>query len=302
MKEQSNFWDYEHKQFAKGKFRGQILATHSRNLQISYTYRAPGIFIRGGTPPDATVISIPCSPEQSIFYRGRPLGAHNVLALNPGEELDLQATQASALITIAVEQKLLDSHCLTLTGIPFKKWRSQERLFIDPVDYDIRVKRLAWLLDHLLKRDSKQTLYREKEALLEKEILGTVLTGARIAGVTQNIPVRLQVAKRAEILIRSNLKTPMPIMALCRAIGTSERTLHLGFKERFGVSPKKYFTIMRLNGVRMDLRSNNDKRPVSDIAVQWGFFHLGRFSEQYKLMFNELPSQTNVASMSKDFI
>jgi len=31
---------------------------------------------------------------------------------------------------------------------------------------------------------------------------------------------------------------------------------------------------------------------VTDIAARWGFFHLGRFSQAYRAMYQELPSQT----------
>ena len=110
------------------------------------------------------------------------------------------------------------------------------------------------------------------------------------------MPERLYIAKKAENHIRKNFKIPLSIKELCRFIGTSERTLHLGFKERFGVSPKKYTQKMRLNGVRQDLLTNKGKKNVSDTAMQWGFFHLGRFSEQYKLIFYDHPAKPKIIS------
>lgn len=35
---------------------------------------------------------------------------------------------------------------------------------------------------------------------------------------------------------------------------------------------------------------------VTDFATKWGFFHLGRFSQQYRQRFGILPSQTGSPS------
>jgi transcriptional regulator GlxA family with amidase domain len=31
---------------------------------------------------------------------------------------------------------------------------------------------------------------------------------------------------------------------------------------------------------------------VTDVATRWGFFHLGRFSQEYGQLYGERPSQT----------
>jgi AraC-like DNA-binding protein len=49
---------------------------------------------------------------------------------------------------------------------------------------------------------------------------------------------------------------------------------------------------MRLNGAYQDLRTSKSKNKVSEVAIDWGFNHLGRFAKQYKRMFGKLPSET----------
>ena len=80
---------------------------------------------------------------------------------------------------------------------------------------------------------------------------------------------------------------------ICAAAQVSQRTLEYAFIERFGVIPKAYLKIYRLNSVRRQLRLGTPQTDkVSDIANEWGFWHLGQFAADYRAQFDELPSQT----------
>ncbi|WP_228015396.1 helix-turn-helix domain-containing protein [Synechocystis salina] len=49
----------------------------------------------------------------------------------------------------------------------------------------------------------------------------------------------------------------------------------------------------RLHGARRQLKlTSPGETTVMAIAHQWGFWHLGQFSQDYKKMFGELPSVT----------
>src|SRR5690242_18326782 len=70
----------------------------------------------------------------------------------------------------------------------------------------------------------------------------------------RGMPNRRSVALHAEALLRHNLRTRIRLDDVYKAIGTSERYLHLAFREEFGIPPKTYLRMLRLNGVRHDLR------------------------------------------------
>ena len=290
MEEQSVFWPYEHKQFSKGKFHGKIVAVHTGRLQLSFTSRSTGVIVRGSIPSETTNLTLPVSMEHSIFYRGHALRDHEIVALNSDEEYEVQTSLPTSVVTVAVKQVFFERQCLEVTGNSFEQLRYQERLFIDPKGYDRCTGQLLTLLQTF--QSSPHTPSAWEAELIEKTILEIILSGVRAPGIVLKMPARLCVAKKTENYIRENLKNSISIPELCRIAGTSERTLHHGFKERYGISPKAYMLRLRLNGVRQDLLANRDKKPVSDSAVQWGFFHFGRFSAQYKQMFGELPSKT----------
>jgi AraC family ethanolamine operon transcriptional activator len=80
---------------------------------------------------------------------------------------------------------------------------------------------------------------------------------------------------------------------LCGEIGRSSRTLEIGFREAFGMSLKARLQAMRLNGAHRDLRAaRGTGKTVKEVAMKWGFMHLGRFSVNYRKWFGQCPSET----------
>ncbi len=80
---------------------------------------------------------------------------------------------------------------------------------------------------------------------------------------------------------------------LCAAANVSERTLQYAFHDIMGMSPLTYLHRLRLHRARDELRkAKKGTTTVTDVAMNWGFWHFGEFSRAYKNCFGELPSQT----------
>ena len=80
---------------------------------------------------------------------------------------------------------------------------------------------------------------------------------------------------------------------LCDATGVSERRIRHAFYEMYGMSPTGYLRVAALNEVRhalLDVPRPRDA--VSRAATDHGFWHLSRFSGQYRALFGEAPSET----------
>lgn len=83
------------------------------------------------------------------------------------------------------------------------------------------------------------------------------------------------------------------IVDICRCVGTSERNLQYAFRAYVDMSPLAYLRLCRLNRVRAILRASDPQTTtVTSVAMQFGFLHLGRFSLDYKRVFDESPSAT----------
>jgi AraC family ethanolamine operon transcriptional activator len=92
--------------------------------------------------------------------------------------------------------------------------------------------------------------------------------------------------------VAANDRLPSTVSEFCRQAGVSAPSLYRGFMERFGIGPKRYLHIRRLEGVRRELRSAPPEVRIVDVANGWGFWHMGRFAADYRKQFGELPSQT----------
>ncbi|AXO88216.1 helix-turn-helix domain-containing protein [Pseudomonas parafulva] len=83
------------------------------------------------------------------------------------------------------------------------------------------------------------------------------------------------------------------LLGLAQVAGVSLRQLQHAFKAFTGMPPAQWLRLRRLNGARRDLlRPDAGDVTVAEVAMRWSFWHLGRFSESYRQLFKELPSQT----------
>ena len=107
---------------------------------------------------------------------------------------------------------------------------------------------------------------------------------------------RSRALKRALDYLQAYPGKVVTVEQLCHESACSASTLERAFREHFGVTPKRYLLAMRLSAVRRTLLSSVEHRSVSDVAAQWGFWHMSKFAADYKRMFGELPSATRSAS------
>jgi AraC-like DNA-binding protein len=109
----------------------------------------------------------------------------------------------------------------------------------------------------------------------------------------------LRAALRAEVLILAEPDAPHSVESLARAAGVSERSLCRGFQRLRGCGPMAAVRRVRLQLVHRDLLAAGPDGRVTDMAMRWGFYHLGRFSRLYAAQFGELPSATHRRSQAR---
>jgi AraC-like DNA-binding protein len=95
---------------------------------------------------------------------------------------------------------------------------------------------------------------------------------------------------RLEAYIAQRLCAPVSLFDLAKAAGLSVRSLHSLCRQRWNESPMTVLRHRRLDAARRRLLQGDAN--VTEVALDHGFGHLGRFSSYYRERFGELPSAT----------
>jgi AraC-like DNA-binding protein len=99
--------------------------------------------------------------------------------------------------------------------------------------------------------------------------------------------------RRAEEFMASKLNDPPSLARVASVAGVSASTLTRAFRKRHGIGPMGFLKQRRLEAVRDRLLDIRDKgTTVTEIATEFGFFHLGQFASDYRKRFGEFPSST----------
>ena len=83
------------------------------------------------------------------------------------------------------------------------------------------------------------------------------------------------------------------LLELSQIAGVSLRQVQHAFKAYTGMTPTHWLRLRRLNSAHRELLSRTPmETTVAEVAMNWSFWHLGRFSSSYRALFKELPSET----------
>lgn len=102
-----------------------------------------------------------------------------------------------------------------------------------------------------------------------------------------------RLVRQALDYIDANITETLQIGMLCSELETNWRSLERAFTRLLGVTPKRYVQLARLaRARRLLMQSRQAGLSVGEIAISCGIGHLGRFSQVYRDVFGELPSET----------
>ena len=102
-----------------------------------------------------------------------------------------------------------------------------------------------------------------------------------------------QIVELIEEMARVLTDEPLHIDDICRAAGVSQRTLRNAFQAIYRSPPYRHLRTMRMGEARKALLSPaSSTQTVTEVAMQFGFLELGRFSVEYRRAFGECPSAT----------
>ena len=291
-------WQQRYEQLGGGRFEGRAwqLVMNEGTLLREHTNRHLREQIT--PPPDHLVLAVPLAVMPGSTFGGRPLDRESLLIFGADDEYDLVSAGELDLIGLSVHRDVLAG--LAPSKVEWLERAQQERnLGLSP-DSASAIRQMLMAVTAQTEEDG--ALDRLEGRGQAEELLTATLTQTVILAMhseeshqAQTIPrradTRLKVVKRAIEYMRAHLHEDIGVPEICAAAFASRRSLQYCFEEFLQTTPQAYLRALRLNEARRALKLRTDL-PITVIASDLGFSSASHFTRHYKLMFDELPSET----------
>jgi AraC-like DNA-binding protein len=287
-------WRVGVEQLSSGRFEGTVQLSRSDTLYVVEGQFSQAVIVRGSSNPAESTFYLVEPASSAALWWGRKLDAGRLVTVGPGAAADYRSARNSRTVGVGVPTELLVRAERRLLGSDPPPTRSGWAAAAPPPEaFAALARRLRRLMASALADPA--SLASPDGHRLEQECLRALVAAAHPATGRPRadlpLPARSALVGRAEGLMRAHLRDAVGAVDLCAALGVSDRTLRLAFRERYRVGPMVYYKLLRLNAVRAALKAAGPGT-VATVARQWGFHHLGNFAADYRRAFGESPSDT----------
>ena len=295
-------WHQEYDQLSCGRFEGAVreLWIDAPRLQVFHEHTAQQTSQRCRPWNGAMWFGIPDGQNsEPLHFSGRLQPAHReriVMAARADSGFVLRTPQHFGIYGVVVDEAWLGAEADRL-GLPLalRPGEAMQSASLAPHRHVALCQTIESMLSLGASTEADQAWGRNMLRSLTEQLLGLLAGAAQDADVAAQLQTgqrRLASVLAARALVAHPLSHALSVDDLCRQLHLTPRTLQNHFLSVVGESPAVFLRAVRLNACRRKLRTSPPQATVQDIAAQWGFFHMGRFSHAYKAMFGELPSQT----------
>ncbi|MFG2342043.1 AraC family transcriptional regulator [Streptomyces yangpuensis] len=282
---------------------GLFRCTHEGPVGLYELGYGAEVDVRPGAPLDFYNVHIPLAGDGTVTVDGKPLRSA-LSIVGPGHEVSMRWNEESRNRILIIPREVVDEAVSARLGGP-----PDSALVFEPV-FDDRtaptrvwlglVERFAEFAEAGLPALSPLALTHFEQLLvnglldIQPHALASAVTGisgtARASGAAV-----LRAVHRAREFCTEHAHEPIGTADMARAAGVAPRTLRDGFRRHLDTTPLAYLRTVRLGLAHRDLTAvakGLARGNVTEVALRWGFTHLGRFTAGYRQAYGETPSQT----------
>ena len=294
--------DMEISQLEPGPLRGHHLRANLPGGEISWIVTNLPLRGRGRFPPGMWTLSVVTRSASRSLQHGVEVRSGSLVYHRPGAKHDGIYGRDFSVVCLCVRDELLaetvKNEFPELSDLLGQRWRVYE-----PTE-DKRRELIAQFEQAatIVRTDAHVRRSPAAKSVMQDELLAAFLE-ALAEGTT---PLPMLALSRAAALVRraeelaSELVNredgqPFSVGDLCSGCGVPRRTLNQAFQETLNMGPATYLRRLRLNQVRRSLRqprARAEPKSVTATALDHGFWHLGRFSSQYRELFGQSPRES----------
>jgi AraC-like DNA-binding protein len=282
----------EFAQTGRGTLEAQYRLTSLSRVHFSTAVYSQGVVCRGSPSPGSCIVTIPTSHDAARDAVGT-IGGEECTFQQEGREFVNALPEHYRILAVVLDLGALQEATEAHWGLPLQRFTRggifHTRRQPSRTSLLVQVERLGALAASAeVDGRGGPTLARE----IEQDLFDALVSAAVPDGTVREQPDRQRMARKAASLLRERADAPDCLAEVAAHLRTTLRTLELGFQEVYGLSPRKFRHLLRLQRAREELRWATPEETVGQIAMRNGLVHLGRFSVSYRQVFGESPSET----------
>ena len=286
-------WNQGYGQLSAGGFEGYVSEIRFDDLHLFMEYSSQSLFQNGQLSDDVIAVGVPIQFNGSGLFCGSACNHQSMHIFSGKSGFEFFSPTQLLMGGMVVKRAQLASW-LSEQDIDIINSKTQQTLLMPLEMHKAKSVRvfMSGVFDMLNK--NPQLLH---QANTRYSLIKTVMS-LLAEGLIDNTPMLKanpsnlkcwKIINDTRELVQQHADSPLSVVDVCNVLGTSRRTLQYCFQNLLNTNPAAYLRAGRLNGVRRMLRTSHS---VTEAAAQWGFWHFGHFSQEYKKMFGELPSVT----------
>lgn len=260
---------------------GAEKAGRSYHVSVPRT-RSPVFFMVGPKQGKFELSGLDIAPGQIVFWGEDVSHYHRTTAASGWGSMSLEPAQLAEVTHALAGREILAS--------------KDTRVLSPDAEQMARLLSLHGSATRLASTAPDMLRHPEIAHALEQALVDTLvrcLSGGVDAARSGGWRNHLRIMAGFEEWLALNPDRPAYLAEICAALGVSQRTLNICCHEHLGLSPTRYLWLRRMHLARRELlRASLETTTVAEVAMNHGFWELGRFSVSYKALFGESPSGT----------
>ncbi|TDX28154.1 AraC family ethanolamine operon transcriptional activator [Modicisalibacter xianhensis] len=280
-------WCQEYDQISSGAFYGRIDEVQLDEMQVFREHTSQALRQQCNVWPESLWIGIPAALACRI--NGRPVGEAEVMCQPGHRDFELVTPEDFTIYGLVVSRRLLAS-AAGEAGLALleRAPTTYMRLRLPPQTRDS----VTFLIERLLQASRDPLAPQVHRDILMMALIELLQKEMPCDDVPPSYPHRKRVVDQVKRYVDDPEHAPVTVAELCELTHVSQRTLQYCFTSILGISPVQFLRTSRLNRVRRVLTQPEGTTTVTRAANDWGFYHLGQFSQDYRRLFGESPSET----------
>ena len=285
-------WDQKYTQLKPGGFTGSVSTLRNGEVKLFCEQMNRAVFQMGALPVTKLAFGLPVRAAGHSYICGEDGAGHSLLVFSGRSGFEFLSPEDFEFYGIEIDTATSDDPVfLAMAGVLAEAIASSSRAIrLDAA----RAGKLGRLLGATLGEEGigeRLQAWPDHATAFNRGLVGWILDMLQTAPPEPDCPPMRHWDTIAAIrrLVSGSTCCPSSVAELTVALGVSRRTLQNACQEIVGLSPIQYLRALRLSEAR---RMMEQSRSVTEVATQFGFWHLSYFARDYHAMFGELPSKT----------